>query len=277
VSARRSRRDRRGSRRRLRKGIYILPSLFTVGNMFCGFFSMVETLRGNLETAAVLIIVATFADLLDGRIARMTNTVTAFGKEYDSLADVVSFGIAPALLIFQWGLWQKPRLGLAVAFLFLVAGSIRLARFNIQPSQETEFSGLPIPGGANALALLVLVSPEPVVHSAFLPVVVVFVLGVATLMVSTLPYPSFKRIDLKKRQPTTALFFIALFFSLLAFAPKYVLASLLTVYILSAPFQVLRGMIRKSSGPETEGAAPADPPAATPQRTEVPVDEDRPD
>jgi len=226
--------------------------------MFCGFFSMVETLRGHLENAAILIIIGTFADLLDGRIARMTNTVTAFGKEYDSLADVVSFGMAPALLAFQWGLWQKPRLGLAVAFLFLVAGSIRLARFNIQSSLDTDFKGLPIPGAANAIALLVLVSPEPVVHSVFLPVVVIFVLGLATLMVSSLPYPSFKHLDLRKRQPVIALFFIALFFSLLAFAPKYVLASLLSVYILSAPFKVIRGKLGKPDTAEVEapGASP---------------------
>jgi len=274
VNARRSRRGKRGSRTRLRKGIYILPSLFTVGNMFCGFFSMVETLRGHLGNAAVLIIVATFADLLDGRIARMTNTVTDFGREYDSLADIVSFGMAPALLAFQWGLWQKPRLGLAVAFLFLVAGSIRLARFNIQVSDEAEFKGLPIPGGANAIALLVLVSPEPVVHSAFLPVVVLFVLGVATLMVSTLPYPSFKKVDLRKRQPTTALFFIALFFSLLAFAPKYVLASLLSVYILSAPFKVVREKLQRPAATDTN--VPSVPPDSE-EATEVPAHENRAD
>jgi len=272
VSARRSRRDPRGRRGKLRKGIYILPSLFTVGNMFCGFFSMVETIRGHLETAAVLIIVATFADLLDGRIARMTNTVTAFGKEYDSLADVVSFGVAPALLAFQWGLWQKPRLGLAVAFLFLVAGSIRLARFNTQHSEETDFKGLPIPGGADAIALLVLVSPEPVVHSAFLPVVVLFVLGVATLMVSTLPYPSFKNVNLRKRQPTTALFFIALFFSLLAFAPKYILATLLSLYILSAPFMVLREKIRRPAVADVPG-----PPLEPDETAEGPTHENRAD
>ena len=224
--------------------------------MFCGFFSMVETLRGHLETAAVLIIIGTFADLLDGRIARMTNTVTAFGKEYDSLADIVSFGMAPALLAFQWGLWQKPRLGLAVAFLFLVAGSIRLARFNTQPSSDTDFTGLPIPAGANSIALLVLVSPEPVVHSAFLPVVVVFVLGIATLMVSSIPYPSFKRLDLRKRQPVTVLFLIAVFFSLLAFAPKYVLATLLSAYILSAPFRMVRDMARKPATEASGGGAP---------------------
>ncbi len=247
MSARRRRRPRR-SKGQLRKGVYILPSLFTVGNIFCGFFSLVQTTRGRLESAAIFILIAILADNLDGRIARLTRTVTAFGEEYDSLADVVSFGAAPALLAFQWGLWQKPRLGMAVAFLFLVAGSIRLARFNSTPHDEPYFKGLPIPGGAAAIALMILISPAPVSHVAFMPVVVVFVLGLALLMVSNLPYPSFKNVNLRRRWPTTTLFLIAVIFSLLTFVPTHVLAILLGTYILSAPFLVLTGKLRGHRG-----------------------------
>lgn len=243
MTARRGR-SREARRERFRKGVYIIPSLFTVANIFCGFFSLAQTARGRLESAAWFILAAVVADVLDGRIARLTHTTTAFGESYDSLADVISFGAAPALLAFQWGLWQKPRLGMAVAFLFLVAGSIRLARFNTTPHDDPNFRGLPIPGGASAIALLVLVSPAPVTHRMFLPIVVVFVLALAVLMVSNLPYRSFKEINLRKRWPVTSLFLIAVVFSLLAFAPTHVLATLLVVYILSAPAGVLTGGAR---------------------------------
>ncbi len=245
MSRRRARRPGSG-RQRLRKGIYIIPSLFTVGNIFCGFFSLVETMRGNLDRAAVAILVAVVADVLDGRIARLTGTTSEFGKAYDSLADVVSFGTAPALLAVQWGLWQKPMLGLAVAFLFLVAGSIRLARFNIQVSDSHDFTGLPIPAGASAIALLVLVSPGPVRDPYFLWIFAGFVLCLSLLMVSNLQYRAFKDIDLRKRWPVTSLFLIAFVFSMVVFARSKVLAILLAIYILSAPTRVVASWIRPS-------------------------------
>jgi CDP-diacylglycerol---serine O-phosphatidyltransferase len=249
MTARAARRRRR-SPGRFHKGIYIIPSLFTVANIFCGFYSLALTTRGRLEAAAWFILAAVVADMLDGRIARLTRTATTFGEAYDSLADVVSFGAAPALLAFQWGLWQKPRLGMAVAFLFLVAGSIRLARFNVSGHEDPNFKGLPIPGGASAIALLVLISPAPVTHRLFMPVVVGFVLGLALLMVSNLPYRSFKDIDLRKRWPATTLFVIATLFALLTYVPTHVLAILLSLYIVSAPAAVLTGWLRRNrSGP----------------------------
>ena len=196
----------------MRRGYYVIPSLFTVANIFCGFLSIIASSRDQYERAAVLILVAIFADVLDGRIARLTGTATQFGEEFDSLADVVSFGMAPALLAFKWGLWEVPRVGMAVAFLFLVAGSIRLARFSSADHDSTDFVGLPIPAGAGAIALLVLVSPTPVVHSAFIPVVVGFVLALSLLMVSNLPYRSFKDVNLRRPRPVTVLFLIAIVF-----------------------------------------------------------------
>jgi CDP-diacylglycerol--serine O-phosphatidyltransferase len=235
---------RRSDRPRLRRGIYILPSLFTVGNLFCGFLSVISSSRGQMERAALLILVAIIADILDGRIARLTGSTSSFGEVYDSLADVVSFGIAPSILAFHWGLWQVPRIGISVAFLFLVAGSFRLARFSSREHDTHSFEGLPIPAGAGAIAMLVLVSPTPVQHPAFIPVVVGFVLSLALLMVSSLPYRSFKDINLRRQWPATSVFVIAVAFSLITLTP-HVLSVLAAVYILSAPVVVLTNKIRR--------------------------------
>ncbi len=246
---------RRGGGTKLRRGIYIIPSLFTVANMFCGFLSMVYSGRGRMETAALFIMIAGLADTLDGRIARLTQTTSSFGEAYDSLADVISFGAAPALLAFHWGLWEVPRIGMACAFLFLVAGSIRLARFNTASHSEGRFQGLPIPAGAGATALLVLSHPKPVVHPAFIPVVVCFVVAVALLMVSSLPYRSFKDMNLKRQWPTPTLFAIALVFSLVTLTP-HVLSILLAVYILSAPVMVVSGRLRNRDRQAASGISP---------------------
>jgi len=236
---------RRKAGPRLRRGIYIIPSLFTVANIFCGFLSIIESSRGHMERSAALILVAIIADILDGRIARLTGAETPFGEAYDSLADVVSFGAAPALLSFQWGLWEVPRVGMAVAFLFLVAGSIRLARFSSRAHDHGFFMGLPIPAGAGAVALLVLISPSPVSHPAFIPVVVAFVLGLSLLMVSNLQYRSFKDLNLRKKWPAPTVFVIALLFSLVTLTP-HVLSLMLAVYIIYDPIRILFSKTRSS-------------------------------
>jgi len=242
---------RRKDKSRVRRGIYIIPSLFTVANIFCGFLSIVAASRGQFERSAVLILVAIFADMLDGRIARLTGTTSAFGEAYDSLADVISFGVAPALLAFQWGLWAVPRVGMAVAFLFLVAGSIRLGRFSSSTHEPDHFVGLPIPAGAGAISMLVLLSPSPVTHPGFIPVVVTFVLGLSLLMVSNLPYPSFKGVNLRRKWPAPTVFLIALVFSLITLTP-HVLSVLLAIYLLSAPITVLTGRVRRRSRPQEQ-------------------------
>ncbi|MDH3815441.1 MAG: CDP-diacylglycerol--serine O-phosphatidyltransferase [Acidobacteriota bacterium] len=234
---------RRKSTTGKRRGFYVIPSLFTVANIFCGFLSIVASSRGQFERASILILIAIFADVLDGRIARLTGTVTQFGEEFDSLADVTSFGVAPALLAFQWGLWEVPRVGMAVAFLFLVAGSIRLARFSATDNDSLDFIGLPIPAGAGSIAMLVLTSPSPVTHPAFIPVVVAFVLGLSLLMVSNLPYPSFKGVNLRRKWPAPTLFLIALAFSLITLTPHF-LSILAAIYIISAPVTVLTRKVR---------------------------------
>ena len=242
---------RKGSQGK-RRGFYLIPSLFTVANIFCGFLSIVASSRGQFERAAILILIAIFADILDGRIARLTGTVTQFGEEFDSLADITSFGLAPALLAFQWGLWDVPRVGMAVAFLFLVAGSIRLARFSSTHHDSLDFIGLPIPAGAGSISMLVLTSPTPVTDPWFIPVVVTFVLGLSLLMVSNLPYPSFKGVNLRKKWPAPTLFLIALVFSLITLTPHF-LSVLAAIYVLSAPATVLTRMVRR---PAPDAATP---------------------
>jgi len=244
---------RRRSSANLRRGIYIIPSLFTVANIFCGFYAVVESSRGHMERSALLILVAIVADVLDGRIARLTGATTPFGEVFDSLADVISFGVAPSLLVFHWGLWQVPRPGTAVAFLFLVAGAIRLARFSTISHDLHDFVGLPSPAGAGAIALFVLISPTPVQHPAFIPVVACFVLGLALLMVSNLPYRSFKDLDVRRRWPVTTIFIIAVMVSLVTLTP-HVLSVMAALYILSAPFGVLTGKFRHH--PDTELTQP---------------------
>ena len=135
------------TRERLSRGLFVLPTLFTVGNLFCGYLSIWSSIRGTFDISAYLIIAAGILDALDGRIARMTHSTSAFGEQYDSLADLVSFGVAPAVLAYSWGLADFHRLAWMVSFLFVVCGSMRLARFNIQAHvvDKRYFVGLPIP------------------------------------------------------------------------------------------------------------------------------------
>lgn len=235
---------RRRSGGGFRRGVYLIPSLFTVANIFCGFYSIVESSRGHMERSALLILVAIVADVLDGRIARLTNASSEFGEVFDSLADVISFGVAPSLLVFNWGLWEVPRPGTAVAFLFLVAAAIRLARFSAKPTTSMDFQGLPSPAGAGSIALFVLVSPSPVQHPAFIPVVACFVIALSLLMVSNLPYRSFKDLNLRRRWPVTTIFILAIVVSLITLTP-HVLSIMAAVYVLSAPVTVLTGRVRR--------------------------------
>src|SRR5579872_2845206 len=155
------RRSDRPRRRRFRRGAYLLPSLFTLGNMFCGYQCIVYAMRGDFETAAPFIGFAIVLDMLDGRIARLTGTESDFGLQFDSLADVISFGVAPAVLSFSWGLQPLGRLGWAACFLFVAAGAMRLARFNIQTasSDKRYFVGMPIPAAAGVPAATVFAYP----------------------------------------------------------------------------------------------------------------------
>jgi CDP-diacylglycerol---serine O-phosphatidyltransferase len=235
------------SRERLSRGLFILPTLFTVGNLFCGYLSLWCSIRGTFETAAVLIIAAGILDALDGRVARMTHSTSKFGEEYDSLADLVSFGVAPAVLAYSWGLADFHRLGWMASFLFVVCGSMRLARFNIQThvADKRYFVGLPIPAAAGAIATIVLATPERLVSRVWMGGLLGLTIVLSYLMISTIRYRSFKDLDLKRRRPAWILPAIALFFAIVAFQPEPALAALALVFVLSGPIGKLAGLFRR--------------------------------
>lgn len=230
--------------RRLRRGIYLLPSIFTVGNLLCGFSSLVWASMGFLGWAAFLIIVAGILDMLDGRIARLTGTTSEFGREFDSLADVVSFGIAPAFLAYHWALTPLHRVGWLIAFLYVVCAAMRLARFNIQ-SKVTEkryFAGLPVPGAAAAVATTAYAFPEPATRAWVSGLLGVLVVTAASLMISRLRYRSFKDFDLRSRRSYVWVFPLAGIIVAILTYPAWTLFGLATVYLLSGPAGYLWGL-----------------------------------
>jgi CDP-diacylglycerol--serine O-phosphatidyltransferase len=241
----------------LRRGVAILPSLFTTGNLFLGFWAVVKTFHGDHADAAIFIFGAIILDLLDGRIARMTGTTSEFGGELDSLADVISFGVAPALLAYSWAFGGMPRVGWLAAFLFVVCGTLRLARFNVQRHvvDGRYFIGLPIPAAAAQVAAWVNFHPEPLASRPHALVALVLVVVLAFLMVSTLRYHSFKRVDLRTRRSYITVLGIALLFVLIAQHPSSVLLAAASVYWLSAPALYLAGIGRRRTGPPPATAA----------------------
>jgi len=235
------------SRERLSRGLFILPTLFTVGNLFCGYLSLWCTIQGRFEIAAVLIVAAGVLDGLDGRIARMTHSTSEFGEEYDSLADLVSFGVAPAVLAYSWGLADFDRLGWVASFLFVVCGSMRLARFNIQTHvvDKRYFVGLPIPAAAGTVATIVLTTPEALVSRVWMTGLLVLTFLLAFLMISTIRYRSFKDLDLKQRRPAWILPVIAIFFAIVAYRPELALATVVLVFVASGPVAKIVGLFRR--------------------------------
>jgi CDP-diacylglycerol--serine O-phosphatidyltransferase len=241
----------------LRRGIYLLPSLFTVGNMLCGFAAVLYAIHNRLEFACWLILLAALLDGLDGRIARLTRSASEFGREYDSLADVVSFGIAPAVLTYQWGLHWAGRWGWAAAFLFLVAGSVRLARFNVKAglTDRRFFVGLPIPAGAGAVTLMVLVDPEPLTDKPLAIAASFFVFLVSVLMVSTIHYRSFKELNLRQRWPATAFFLFAVIVAVFVFTPLPAMAFLCGAYLVGGPAEMIIRKLRRKPSPMANPAS----------------------
>src|SRR5471032_374929 len=224
-------------RNKLRRGVYLLPSLLTMGNMFCGYACVVYAMRGEYATAAPYIGFAFIVDGLDGRIARLTGTTSEFGVEFDSLADIISFGIAPAILSFAWGLQSLGRLGWAAGFMFVAAAAMRLARFNIQSSgggDKRYFVGMPSPAAAGVIAATVFAFPSGLYdYRAALPALAM-VLVPAALMVSTIRFRSFKTLDSKRRRPYTVLIFVAAGIVAIATHPQWTLLAIAYSYLLSA-------------------------------------------
>ncbi|MEA3333246.1 MAG: CDP-diacylglycerol--serine O-phosphatidyltransferase [Pseudomonadota bacterium] len=238
------------------RGVYLLPNLFTMGNIFCGFFAMISAIKGDYAIAATAIIVANVFDILDGKVARMMNATSRFGMEFDSLADLVSFGVAPALLIFQWSLSSFGRLGWLAAFLFVACGALRLARYNVQAetTEKGTFNGLPIPAAASMAATTVLIAEHfgaiGIEHNI---VLLLLCYGLAFLMVSNVKYPAFKESVFQGRAPFVALVMAALVFIVIAAEPQISLFVLALVYTFSGPVKgllLLTGLLKK----RTQGA-----------------------
>ncbi len=223
--------DRRG----LRRGVALLPSVFTIANLFCGWACVIHAMRGDLSTAAPFIGIAIVLDMLDGRIARMTGTSSDFGVQLDSLADLISFGMAPAILTFQWGLIPLGRLGWAAGFVFVTAAALRLARFNIQAASDKRyFVGMPSPAAAAVPAATVFYfSGGLQTYEQALPALAV-VLVPALLMVSTIRFRSFKSIDLGIRRSYRGLIALAVLIAAVVARPHEVLLLMAYAYLLSA-------------------------------------------
>jgi len=232
---------------RIRRGAYLLPSLFTLGNMFCGYLCILYAIRGQFEIAAPLIGVAVVLDMLDGRIARMTGTASAFGVEFDSLADVISFGAAPAVLTFMWGLQPLQRLGWAAGFMYLSAAAIRLARFNIQTgtSDKRYFAGMPSPAAAAIPASTIFFYPGGFTDPRFALIALAVMVVPAVLMVSTVKFNSFKIIDMHERRSYKMLILLALVIAVIQLHPSSVLVFISYAYLASGLLSALWSKLRR--------------------------------
>jgi CDP-diacylglycerol--serine O-phosphatidyltransferase len=248
-----------GSSQPIRRGVSLLPSLFTTGNLFLGFWSIVKGIDGRFTEAALLIGGAAILDMLDGRIARLTGTQSEFGAQLDSLSDAVSFGVAPALLAYVWALSLVPRAGWPAAFLFVVCGVMRLARFNVQRTvvDARYFVGLPIPAGAAQVAAIIFVVGEPPSDPLRVTLMLALVVVVAFLMVSTFRYRSFKGFDLRRRRSYLTVLGIALAFLLVAAHPEAMLLALTSLYTASGPAAWLWGFLRRRKEPLPPAPVPA--------------------
>lgn len=224
-------------------GIYLLPNLFTTASLFAAFYSIVASLKGQYEAAAIAIFIGMLADGLDGRIARLTNTQTAFGAEYDSLSDMVTFGVAPALLIYSWNLQQLGKIGWLVAFIYTAAVALRLARFNTQLAiaDKRYFQGLACPAAAAVLSSFVWFCCQNHIQNLFITIIAAFMAVItAVLMVSNMRYYSFKQIDFKGKVPFLYLLLMIILFVAIAADPSVVLFIGSVIYALTGP--VLKGI-----------------------------------
>ena len=237
--------------RRLRRSVFVLPSLFTAANLFCGYYAIFLTMNHKYHDAAVFIGIAILLDSVDGFIARLTKTTSEFGLQLDSLSDVISFGIAPSILVLHWGLLPDvdPRLAVAAAFTFTVCGAMRLARFNAQSGNRKHFVGLPIPAAGGAIAAIVYFFKDHVADQMFANIMVTVTFVLAFLMVSTLRYNSLKGVALGKKSHLTVLV-IALLFVLIFFLSRPTLLILAVGYAISGPIFKVYGVLRRKKPEE---------------------------
>ena len=225
------------------KGIYLLPNLLTTAGLFSGFFAVVSSMNGHFEAAAVAIFVAMIFDGLDGRVARMTNTQSEFGAEYDSMADIVSFGIAPGLVAYNWALSDMGKFGWLAAFIFVAGAALRLARFNTQVAvaDKRYFQGLASPAAAAVIASLVWLGTEYQVNGHDLGLIIgVITIVTGLLMVSNFRYNSFKEVDWKGKVNFVVVLLIVLVFVIVAASPAELLTAIFVLYAASGPVTTIR-------------------------------------
>lgn len=245
-----------------RKGVYLLPNLLTTGALFCGFYAILAAINSNFEISAIAIFVAMILDGLDGRVARMINAQSEFGAEYDSLSDLVSFGLAPALIVYLWALvhmkevsiaWGK--LGWMAAFIYVACAAIRLARFNVQSDSLDKrfFIGLPSPAAAAVMVGMVWVFHDLDVQGKIIQIpALIATVGIGLLMVSNIKFRSFKDFDIKNKVPHAAVLGMVLIFALTAIDPPKVLFFVFAAYTLSGPVNWLWKKRRPSTQSETD-------------------------
>ena len=235
-----------------KRGIYLLPSVLTTFGMFAGFYSIISSINGEFTIAAISIMIAMMWDTLDGRVARLTNTQSAFGAEYDSLADLVSFGLAPALLVYEWSLYELGRFGWLAAFVYLACAALRLARFNTQVgiADKRFFQGLPSPAAAGVIASMIWLKiwtfasfdSEVISLGYYLGAGITILCGI--LMVSNVRYYSFKELDSKKAS-FRFLLLIVLSLIILMYKPNIILFTGFFLYLLSGPFVTITGLNKR--------------------------------
>lgn len=242
-------------KRSLKKGIYLLPNLFTTGALFSGFYAIVAAMNGHFDKGAIAIFVAMILDGLDGRVARLTNTQSDFGAEYDSLSDMVSFGVAPALVAFTWALQGLGNIGWIAAFVYVAGAALRLARFNTQiaATDKKYFIGLASPSAAAIVASMVWSLSEFGIEGKMIDwVVALVVAGVGLLMVSNLKYYSFKDIDFRGRVPFVVILLVVLVFAVISLDPARVLFLAFFGYALSGPIKwILRNRAKPTTVPNS--------------------------
>lgn len=225
-----------------RRGIYILPNLLTTGNLLCGFWSIISVFQERFYLASVAILLAAVFDLFDGKVAKLSGTTSKFGMQYDSLADLVSFGVAPALLAFSWALRPYGKFGWLAAFLFVACGAIRLARYNVLASSgETKyFKGLPIPVAAAMIAFTILLYFEWIETDWVKDFVILGMIYIlAFLMVSNIRYFTFKELNLAKRKPFSIFIYVVLSLTVIVMQPVVVLSGFILLYVFSGPVNMV--------------------------------------
>ena len=238
-------------------GVYLLPNLITTASLFSGFYSIISSINGNITTAIFAIIIAMVLDGLDGRVARLTNTQTSFGAYYDSLSDMICFGVAPALLMYIWSLsnfntfgWHWSQIAWIACFIYVAAAALRLARFNSksQTQDKKYFIGLASPAAAAVIVCYAwLIQNSSINVESISGLSLLVLLGLSVLMISNITYYSFKDFDLRHRVPHITLFLMVLALSFISFDPPKVLLSFFAIYALSGPILLILRVLKKKS------------------------------